>query len=64
MPASCEIGPNPPFVAPEFAIVDRLPLGSMLSRTAVATSFVVFCQISISRSFRSCSVSNPRRNER
>ena len=42
----------------------RLPSGSMCLRTASATWSVVSCQISIMRSFCSCSVSRPRRNWR
>jgi len=44
---------GPPLVAPEFAIIDKFPNGSMLFFTASATLFVVSCQISITRSFRS-----------
>ena len=61
MPANCEIALKPPFVAPEFAMMAKLPCSSILLRTASPTLTVVSCQISITRSFCSCSVSKPRR---
>ena len=64
IPANWEIGWYPPFVAPEFAIVAKLPFGSSVFLTLSDRSMVVFCQISISRSFCSCSVSKPRRKSR
>ena len=64
MPASCEMVEKPPLVAPELAMVERLPSGSMCFFTASDTNSVVFCQTSITRSFCSCSVSRPRRKSR
>ncbi len=64
IPASWEMVEKPPFVAPEVAMVERLPSGSMCFLTATPTFSVVSCQIWISRSFFSCSVSRPRRKSR
>ena len=60
IPASCAIGVNPPFVAPDNAITLRFPTGSSPSLTSCSNSLRAACHIWIVRSFCSCSVSKPR----
>ena len=61
IPASCEMGPKPPLVAPELAMVDRLPCRVHVRFDGIGNILVVRCQMSITRSLCSCSVSRPRR---
>ena len=51
MPANCEMGPKPPLVAPDLAIMARLPAGFRLADTALATSSRARVHISMMRSF-------------